>query len=126
MPSFCFDQLNFILHHARPHRLWSPLDKKDLFTDPDMHLGVQDAKDNMMGMESELRVHLKESQRPKIEYISVVGSDFLIEVRVADAAKVPADWLWISATKSMVPFHTPQARGLLQEREQHMDLLAAR
>ncbi|KAE8269056.1 hypothetical protein A4X09_0g3288 [Tilletia walkeri] len=103
--------------------------KKDLFTDPDMYPDVQDAKDNILVMESELREHLKEVRkqlkRPKLEYISVAGNDFLIEVRVADAAKVPADWLRISATKSMVRFHTPQVRGLLQEREQHMELLEA-
>ncbi|CAD6950854.1 unnamed protein product [Tilletia caries] len=103
--------------------------KKDLFTDPDLYPDVQDAKDNILVMESELREHLKEVRkqlkRPKLEFISVAGNDFLIEVRVADASKVPADWLRISATKSMVRFHTPQVRGLLQERDQHMELLEA-
>ncbi|KAK0539481.1 Mismatch repair protein msh3 [Tilletia horrida] len=103
--------------------------KKDLFVDPDMFPDIQDAKDNILVIESELREHLKEVRkqlkRPKLEYISVSGNDFLIEVRTADATKVPADWLRISATKSMVRFHTPQVRSLLRERDQHMEMLDA-
>ncbi|KAK0552687.1 Mismatch repair protein msh3 [Tilletia horrida] len=104
-------------------------EKKDLFVDPDLYPDIQDAKDNILVMESELREHLKEVRkqlkRPKLEYISVAGNEFLIEVRAADATKVPAGWLRISATKSMVRFHTPKVRELLQEREQHKEMLDA-
>lgn len=101
--------------------------KPSLFPDPTLYPSLQDAKDNIAIVESELRGHLKEIRqvlkRPSAEYASVAGVDYLVEVRVADAKKVPVEWLRVSATKSMVRFHTPEVIRLVKLRDQHKETL---
>ncbi|SPO28986.1 related to DNA mismatch repair protein [Ustilago trichophora] len=101
--------------------------KASLFPDPTLYPALQDAKDNIAIVESELRGHLKEIRqvlkRPSAEYVSVAGVDYLVEVRVADAKKVPVEWLRVSATKSMVRFHTPEVIRLVKLRDQHKETL---
>ncbi|SPO27823.1 related to DNA mismatch repair protein [Ustilago trichophora] len=101
--------------------------KPYLFPDPTLYPSLQDAKDNIAIVESELRGHLKEIRqvlkRPSAEYASVAGVDYLVEVRVADAKKVPVEWLRVSATKTMVRFHTPEVIRLVKLRDQHKETL---
>ncbi|KAJ1024845.1 hypothetical protein NDA16_002885 [Ustilago loliicola] len=103
--------------------------KSDLFPDPDLYPAIQGAKDNIAIIEGELREHLREVRRvlhrPSLEFSSVAGVDYLVEVRVADAKKVPVDWLRVSATKSMVRFHTPQVIRLVKRRDQYKETLDA-
>ncbi len=103
--------------------------KSDLFPDPDRYPSIQSAKDNIAIVEASLREHLREIRktlhRPSLEYVSVAGVDYLVEVRVADAKKVPAEWLRISATKAMVRFHTPEIIRLTKLRDQHKETLDA-
>ena len=47
----------------------------------------------------------------------------MIEVRNADVAKVPKNWIKISGTKAVSRFHSPQIVKLIQEREQRKNLL---
>ncbi len=103
--------------------------KADLFADAERYPAIQTAKDNIAIVETELREHLRELRktlhRPSLEYASVSGVEYLVEVRVADAKKVPADWLRVSATKAMVRFHTPEVIRLTRLRDQHKETLAA-
>ncbi|CAO1633762.1 unnamed protein product [Sympodiomycopsis kandeliae] len=95
----------------------------------DKYPELQDEKDKIALVESELAEHLtelkKELKRPSLQYATVSGIDYLVEVRTGDAKKVPANWLRMSATKSMVRFHTPTITRLLKRRDQHKELLAA-
>ena len=95
----------------------------------DKYPQLQDEKDKIAVVEAELQEHLvdlkKTLKRPSLQYATVSGIDYLVEVRTADAKKVPADWLRMSATKSMVRFHTPTITRLLKRRDQHKELLAA-
>lgn len=63
-------------------------------------------------------------RRPALNYITVSGIEYLVEVPVRDAKSVPAKWAKISATKSVVRFHTPEIMRLMKDREQHKELLA--
>ncbi|CCF50824.1 hypothetical protein NDA10_001462 [Ustilago hordei] len=103
--------------------------KPDLFPDPDLYPAIQAAKDNIAIIEGELREHLREIRkvlhRPSLEFVTVAGVDYLVEVRVADAKKVPAEWLRVSATKSMVRFHTPQVLQMVKRRGQWKETLDA-
>lgn len=47
----------------------------------------------------------------------------MIEVRNADVAKVPKNWIKISGTKAVSRFHSPQIVKLIQEREQRKESL---
>ncbi|CBQ68868.1 related to DNA mismatch repair protein [Sporisorium reilianum SRZ2] len=103
--------------------------KPDLFPDPDLYPAIQASKDNIAIVDTELREHLREIRkllhRPSLDYVSVAGVDYLVEVRVADAKKVPVEWLRVSATKSMVRFHTPEVIRLTKVRDQHRETLDA-
>ncbi|EPQ29014.1 uncharacterized protein PFL1_03304 [Pseudozyma flocculosa PF-1] len=103
--------------------------KADLFLDPERCPKLQQAKDNIAIVEHDLREHLKELRkylkRPSLEYATVAGIEYLVEVRTNDAKKVPADWLRISATKAMVRFHTPTIIALTKKRDQHKETLQA-
>lgn len=78
--------------------------------------------------ESELDFHLKEVRkavrRPALNYVTVSGIEYLVEVPVRDAKTVPPKWVKISSTKSVVRFHTPEILRLLKDREQHKELLS--
>ncbi|CDS01597.1 hypothetical protein [Sporisorium scitamineum] len=103
--------------------------KPDLFPDPDLYPAIQASKDNIAIVDTELREHLRDIRkllhRPNLDYVSVAGIDYLVEVRVADAKKVPVEWLRVSATKSMVRFHTPEVIRLTKIRDQHKETLDA-
>lgn len=103
--------------------------KADLYLDADVFPAIQASKDNMAIIDGELREHLREIRkllhRPSLDYVSVAGVDYLVEVRVADAKKVPVEWLRVSATKSMVRFHTPEVMRLSKIRDQHKETLDA-
>lgn len=65
-------------------------------------------------------------KRP-VDYATVAGIDYLIEVDNSSAAikKVPASWAKISGTKKVSRFHPPEIVKLLRERDQHKESLAA-
>ncbi|BEJ16126.1 hypothetical protein CspHIS471_0507310 [Cutaneotrichosporon sp. HIS471] len=100
----------------------------DLWVDVDKYPDVQEAKDCIALSESELDFHLKDVRktvrRPALNYITVSGIEYLVEVPVRDAKSVPAKWVKISATKSVVRFHTPEIMRLMKDREQQKELLA--
>lgn len=91
---------------------------------------LQDEKDQISLVEADLEEHLidlrKQLKRPTLQYATVSGIDYLVEVRVGDAKKVPADWLRISATKSVVRFHTPEIIAHIKRRDQHRERLEAK
>ncbi|KAK8861547.1 hypothetical protein IAR55_002369 [Kwoniella newhampshirensis] len=100
----------------------------NLWVDPDKYSDIQDAKDCISICDSELEQHLKEIRRtvkrPAMNYITVAGIEFLVEVPVRDAKLVPAKWVKISATKSVNRYHTPDILRINKEREQHRETLA--
>ena len=104
-------------------------DKADLFVDQDAFPRVQDTKDAIAIVESELREHLGEVRkllrRPTLEFTTVAGIEYLIEVRTNEAKRVPADWLRVSATKAAVRFHTPTVLSLTKRRERLRETLEA-
>lgn len=62
-----------------------------------------------------------------VEYHTVAGIDYLIEVENASQTikKVPASWTKISGTKKVSRFHPPEIVKLVRERDQHKEALAA-
>ncbi|ORX33699.1 muts domain V-domain-containing protein [Kockovaella imperatae] len=104
-------------------------DKSGLWADPDRYPDIQDAKDCISICEAELKEHLhqvrKVLHRPSLNYVTVAGIEYLVEVPTRDAKTVPAKWVKISATKTAVRFHTPEVLNIIKEREQHRETLAA-
>ena len=44
---------------------------------------------------------------PVLEYITVSGDDYLVEVKNKDVSRVPKDWIKMSGTKSVARFRSP-------------------
>jgi DNA mismatch repair protein MSH3 len=81
------------------------------------------------GVEHDLdahRAHAAEKiKRKRVEYVTVAGIEYLIEVDNNQLKHVPASWAKISGTKKVSRFHTPEVIRLIRERDQHKEALAA-
>ncbi|KAI1315723.1 Mismatch repair protein msh3 [Mortierella claussenii] len=88
---------------------------------------IHQHKKNIIKTEEELTTHLdairKLLREPKLEFSTVSGIDYLVEVKNKDVAKVPKSWVKISGTKQVSRFHTPEALQLIQARAQHQERL---
>ncbi|XP_048449741.1 DNA mismatch repair protein Msh3 [Rhincodon typus] len=101
-------------------------DKTQLFTDltdfpviQQRKLEIQEVLSRLQGHRREIRLILK---KPSLDYVTVSGQEFLIEVKSSLLSIIPADWTQISSTKAVIRFHTPfiveQYKRLCQLREQ--------
>ncbi|KAG0337898.1 Mismatch repair protein msh3 [Podila horticola] len=88
---------------------------------------VIEHRNNIVVTEDDLVTHLAEIRKlmrePRLEYTSVSGIDYLVEVKNKDVAKVPKSWVKISGTKQVSRFHTPNTIQLIQEKAQHQERL---
>jgi DNA mismatch repair protein MSH3 len=69
----------------------------------------------------------KIGRKNPVEYVTVAGIEYLIEVPNSSALikKVPASWIKVSGTKANSRFHPPEVVKLVRERDQHKEALAA-
>jgi DNA mismatch repair protein MSH3 len=92
---------------------------------------ISDYKLSIGAVEHELSEHradaAKKLGRRVVEYATVAGIEYLIEVENTKTAlsKVPASWVKISSTKKQSRFHSPEVIKLLRERDQNKESLAA-
>ena len=90
---------------------------------------VTEHKLGIASIESDLREHLKDAaeklRRRKVEYATVAGIEYLIEVENNQLKNVPASWAKISGTKKVSRFHTSEVIKLIRARDQHKEALAA-
>lgn len=64
-------------------------------------------------------------KKKKVDYVTVAGIEYLIEVDNTQLKNVPASWAKISGTKKVSRFHTPEVVRFVRERDQHKEALAA-
>nr|XP_015218552.1 PREDICTED: DNA mismatch repair protein Msh3 [Lepisosteus oculatus] len=101
-------------------------DKTQLFTDLTDFPVIKRRKEEIQGVISEILEHRKDVRlilkNPCLDYVTVSGQEFLIEVKNAMVSRVPSDWVKISSTKAVGRFHSPfiveKYRCLSQLREQ--------
>jgi DNA mismatch repair protein MSH3 len=69
----------------------------------------------------------KIGKKNPVEYTTVAGIEYLIEVSNSSTLlkKVPASWIKVSGTKANSRFHPPEVIKLVRERDQHKEALAA-
>ncbi len=69
----------------------------------------------------------KIGKRNPVEYTTVAGIEYLIEVSNSSTLlkKVPASWIKVSGTKANSRFHPPEVVKFVRERDQHKEALAA-
>ncbi|KAF2759232.1 DNA mismatch repair protein MSH3 [Pseudovirgaria hyperparasitica] len=80
-------------------------------------------------IESELDHHRAEAaekiKKKRVDYTTVAGIEYLIEIDNKELKNVPASWQKISGTKAKSRFHTPTVIAKIRERDQHKESLAA-
>ncbi|PYH93459.1 DNA mismatch repair protein Msh3 [Aspergillus ellipticus CBS 707.79] len=117
------DKIN--MHAARTD------DKYAFFREAEETEDISDEKLGIASVEHELQEHRsvagEKLGRKPVEYKSVSGIDYLIEVENSSASikRVPASWVKVSGTKKVSRFHTPEVIQLIRQRDQHKEALAA-
>ncbi|XP_072038538.1 DNA mismatch repair protein Msh3-like [Amphiura filiformis] len=86
-------------------------DKTKLFVDTSSFPAVKQCQEDIEGVIGELRDHRREVRKvlrqPSLDYITVSGLEFLVEVKNKLLKEVPNDWTKISSTKQVSRFHSP-------------------
>lgn len=107
-------------------------DKYDFFTDDAETDAITEHKLGIASVEHDLdeirtTVAEKLGKKRSVDYATVAGIDYLIEVENNSGTikKVPASWIKVSGTKKVSRFHPPEIVKLLRERDQHKESLAA-
>ena len=104
-------------------------DKYNFFRDECESESITEHKLGIASVEQELDAHraaaAEKLGRKKVEYVTVAGIEYLIEVDNTTTKRVPASWAKISGTKKLSRFHTPEVVKLIRERDQHKEALAA-
>ncbi|KAF4466637.1 DNA mismatch repair MSH3 [Fusarium albosuccineum] len=104
-------------------------DKYGFFRDEYQTEDMQDHQLGIAHVEHELDGHrtvaAEKIKKKSVEYVTVAGIEYLIEVPNTEIKHVPASWSKISGTKKLSRFHTPEVLRLITERDQHREALAA-
>ncbi|XP_060762961.1 DNA mismatch repair protein Msh3 isoform X3 [Neoarius graeffei] len=94
--------------------------KTDLFEDLTDFPVIKERKDEIQAVLSEIMEHRRELRivlrNPSLDYTTMSGQEFLIEVKNSMSSIVPPDWVKISSTKLVGRYHSP----FLVERHQHL------
>ena len=104
-------------------------DKSAFFREEVESEDIMEHKMGIASVEQELDAHrpiaAAKVKKKKVDYVTVAGIEYLIEVDNALLKNVPASWAKISGTKKVSRFHTPEVVRLIRERDQHKEALAA-
>lgn len=106
-------------------------DKYAFFREEEETDEISEQKLGIGSIEHELQEHLKVAEerlgRKKVEYATVAGIEYLIEIENNSLAikRVPASWVKVSGTKKVSRFHTPEVIQLIRQRDQYKEALAA-
>lgn len=100
--------------------------KTELFSDLSGFPVLRERREQIQTVLGEIQDHRKEIrlklQAPALEYTTVSGQEFLIEVKNSRSSTVPHDWVKISSTKTVSRYHSPflveRYKRLQQLREQ--------
>ncbi|KAI9745426.1 MAG: Mismatch repair protein msh3 [Claussenomyces sp. TS43310] len=104
-------------------------DRYAFFRESEESEDITDHKMGIASVEQDLDVHravaAEKIRKKTVNYSTVAGIEYLIEVSNTDLKHVPASWAKISGTKKVSRFHTPEVIRLIHERDQHKESLAA-
>ncbi|KAF3315478.1 Mismatch repair protein msh3 [Orbilia oligospora] len=110
------------------HKAATKDDKYSFFKEVDEYDYILDSKMAIKGVEFDLQEHLPDAakavKKKNLDYVTVSGIDYLVEIENSGIKNVPASWVKISGTKKVSRFHTPEVLRLLRERDQRKETLA--
>ncbi|XP_074184883.1 DNA mismatch repair protein Msh3 [Rhinolophus sinicus] len=101
-------------------------DKTELFKDLSDFPLIKKRKDEIQGVTDKIQIHLQEIRKilknPSVQYVTVSGQEFMIEIKNSAVSCIPTDWIKVGSTKAVSRFHSPfiveNYRHLNQLREQ--------
>ena len=76
------------------------------------------------GLDEFRAVAAEKIKKKRVEYVTVAGIEYLIELDNTQLKNVPASWAKISGTKKVSRYHAPEVIKLMRERDQHKEALA--
>ena len=104
-------------------------DKYNFFREEEETDTITGHKLGIASVEHDLDSHraaaAEKAKKKKVEYVTVAGIEYLIEIDNTQLKSIPASWMKISGTKKVSRFHTPEVVRLIKERDQHKEALAA-
>ncbi|KAF2842657.1 hypothetical protein M501DRAFT_993400 [Patellaria atrata CBS 101060] len=104
-------------------------DKYNFLRDDHETDDITEHKLGIAAVEHDLDAHrmlaAEKLKKKKVDYVTVAGIEFLVEVDNNYLKNVPASWAKISGTKKVSRFHTPEVVKMIRERDQHKEALAA-
>ncbi|KAH0349006.1 DNA mismatch repair protein msh-3, partial [Aureobasidium melanogenum] len=104
-------------------------DKYSFFRDQYETEEITDHKVGIACVEHDLDEHRAQAAKTlnkpgKVNYVTVSGIEYLIEIENIHLKRVPASWAKISGTKKVSRFHTPEVVKFIRERDQLKEALA--
>lgn len=104
-------------------------DKFSFFREDEETEAIMEHKLGIASVEHELNEHravaAAKLKKNRVDYVTVAGIEYLIEVEGSQLKNVPASWAKISGTKKVSRFHTPDVVRLIRDRDQYKESLAA-
>ena len=104
-------------------------DKYAFFREETEGEDIMSHKLGIASVEQDLDAHravaAEKVKKKRVDYVTVAGIEYLIEIDNIQLKNVPASWAKISGTKKVSRFHTPEVVRLIRERDQHKEALAA-
>uniref|UniRef100_A0A8C7EJA8 DNA mismatch repair protein MSH3 n=1 Tax=Neovison vison TaxID=452646 RepID=A0A8C7EJA8_NEOVI len=102
------------------------VNKTELFKDLTEFPLIKKRKDEIQEVTDKIQIHLQEIRKilknSSIQYVTVSGQEFMIEIKNSAVSCIPADWVKVGSTKAVSRFHSPfiveNYRHLNQLREQ--------
>uniref|UniRef100_M3YB85 MutS homolog 3 n=1 Tax=Mustela putorius furo TaxID=9669 RepID=M3YB85_MUSPF len=100
--------------------------KTELFKDLTEFPLIKKRKDEIQEVTDKIQIHLQEIRKilknSSVQYVTVSGQEFMIEIKNSAVSCIPADWVKVGSTKAVSRFHSPfiveNYRHLNQLREQ--------
>ncbi|KAF8843625.1 hypothetical protein BDN67DRAFT_964104 [Paxillus ammoniavirescens] len=103
--------------------------KESLWTDTERFPALVDHALMIKTVETELAEELKRVRKilrkPSLQWTSVLGVEFLVELKKTENREVPVSWELVSSTKYCRRYHTPEVKKFIQERARYKESLAA-
>ncbi|XP_028616023.1 DNA mismatch repair protein Msh3 isoform X2 [Grammomys surdaster] len=101
-------------------------DKTELFKDLSDFPLIKRRKNEIQEVIHSIQMHLQELRKilklPSLQYVTVSGQEFMIEIKNSAVSCIPPDWVKVGSTKAVSRFHPPfiveNYRRLNQLREQ--------
>ncbi|XP_061172820.1 DNA mismatch repair protein Msh3-like [Saccostrea echinata] len=102
-------------------------DKTKIFINEQDFPDIGKRKKQIEAVRTEILDHRREIRlllrQPSLDYVTVMGIEYLIEVKNAHINLVPNDWVRISSTKTVTRFHSPFIESKVRELSQLQEQL---